>query len=238
MKKSINLLLLLVGSLSVIAQESQSVSDYIKILGYGVGNQTKETEISFEEAKKRELHCVPAQFTACGLILGNGKTLDKVTAKYDFKEHILLIDHEGKVLVAAPNMISEIQFKSRFENEYGNIKLINVSQLGRTFGRRGFYEVLTEENDNRLVCHRELEVVKPSYNETLDIGDRDSTYLTNKDYLVFYNQKAYKLGNFKSKTLSQFDEKEGDLKAYIKKEKLKFKEEEDLIRFAKYLWSL
>ncbi|MEO9853540.1 MAG: hypothetical protein ABJE80_17620 [Reichenbachiella sp.] len=234
MKFTVGLLVVLTFFYPSIGQESRSIDDWLKVLSYGVGNQTNATELSDEEVLARNDYCLPQEFVSCSLLLGNETVLEKISAKYDYRGNIVLINHNDKNLIAAPNMIKEIKFSYQ-QKEF---KLINVTQMGRSFGRKGFYEVLLEDEENKLVSHRFVETFLPSYNATVDAGVKDTIYSEKKEFLIFDSQKLYPLENFKSKTLGQFDEKANPLKAYIKKEKLKFKEEEDLKRFAQFLWSL
>lgn len=234
MKFATSLFIVLVLCFPSAGQESKSIDQWLKILSYGVGNQTNATELSDKEVQARSELCLPQDFASCQLLLGNNVVLEEINAKYDFREHIVLIRREGKTLIAAPNMIKEIKFSEQNKG----YKLINVTQLGRNFGRKGFYQVLLEQGGNKLVCHRDTETFMPSYNSTLDTGVKDTIRSARKDFLIFTNQKLYPLENFKSKTLGLFEAKASSLKAYIKKEKLKFKEEEDLKKFAQFLWSL
>lgn len=214
-----------------MAQEEDAVDQTIKLLAYGIGNESKETELTSEQLENRKDQCFPQQFAACEMLLSNDSKLESISAKYDFKEHVVLISHKGKIMVAAPNMIRQLNFTDT------KTQLINVSEMGRTYGRKGFYEVLASKGKDKLLCYRYIETFLPNFNEAMHVGSKDTTYVDKKQFFIYKNQKGYSLENFKPKTLDQFDESK-TLKGYIKKEKLKFKDEEDLKKFAQYYWSL
>jgi len=232
------LLLFSILTRPTLSQESSS-QDWMKVLSYGVGNQTDQTEISLDEAAKRSKQCFPEQFSTANLILSNGSTIEHLNVKYDYKEKILLIKQENTVLIGAPNVISSITFQR--SDIY---PLINVNQLGRSFGRQGFYASILEKNSNHLLKYTTLKaknVTKPNNSGQVDLykaPEKELEYFMQVDFLIAKNQRLYLIENFKSKSLDQFDEHASLLKSYVKEEKLKFRNEEDLRKFAEYLWSL
>ncbi|MEO9964955.1 MAG: hypothetical protein ABJF11_04155 [Reichenbachiella sp.] len=234
MRTIISLCILLFSSSQILAQENQAIDEWIKVLSYGVGNQSRETELTPSEVQARASQCFPAEFVKSTLLLSNDASCNDVPIMYDYREQVLLVSHRDKIHVAAPNMIKQIEFS----DGDSKIKLINVSELGRSYGRKGFYEIILEDEENRLVRYRGIETIMPSYNATVDAGTKDTTYIEKKEFLIFNSQKGILIENFKSKTLEQFDSDVDELKRYVKNEKLKFKKEEDLKKLALYYWSL
>lgn len=225
-------------SLSVFSQED-TTQDWMKVLRYGAGNQTGETEITPEQAEQRSTQCLPEQFTNANLTLSNGSYIENVWVKFDYKEKVLLIMQDKSVIVGAPNIIDRVDF---LDSEFD--PLLNVSQPGRAFGRQGFYSVLLQQDQNYLLKYITLEEKKPTGNtmletaELYDVPDEEPEYFKAEELLISKNRKLYLLDNFKSKSLSQFDELQGALKSFVKQEKLKTKNDEDLKKFAMYFWSL
>ena len=225
-------------SLPTLGQDDNS-KDWIKVLSYGVGNHTQETEITLEQAEQRSSQCLPQQFSNANLTLSNSSNIKNVWVKFDYKEKILLVRQEDKVLVGAPNIVKLVMFHDSSINP-----LINVGQLGRSYGRTGFYSVLLNEEDNYLVKYLSFEqkdkIANATINKTevFDATKEESDFIKNEEILISKNQKVYQLDNLKAKTLSQFDIKQDQLQAFIKENKLKYKNEDDLKKFALYYWSL
>ena len=231
-------LLFICLSYTTLAQEDSS-QDWIKVLSYGTSNQTDQKKISLEEAKQRQEQCIPSSFSNANLILSNQALVENVVVKYDFKEQVLLVRQDNYVLVGAPNMVKRIQFEN---SQFG--ELINVQELGRSYDRRGFYSVLTNSSNDYLVRYNRFEKKKVMPNSSVTTTDvyepleEEPEFFINEEILITKNGELFVLENLKSKSLSQFNILSNSLKAYIKKEKLKFKNEDDLRKFATYLWSL
>ncbi|WP_139793747.1 hypothetical protein [Reichenbachiella faecimaris] len=211
----------------------------MKVLSYGVGNQTDQNELSIEEANQRGDQCIPAHFANANLILSNNAIIEKVSVKYDYKEKVLLVQKNNKVTIGAPNIVKSVQFLNPELDQ-----LINVGQLGRSYGRQGFYTVLANTGDNYLVSYQSIEEKNQSKNEVMPSTEifgapkDEPVMIQREDFLISENQKLYVLENFKSKALSQFGDRADLLKSYVKQEKLKFKNVDDLKKFAQYLWTL
>ncbi|WP_420579953.1 hypothetical protein [Reichenbachiella sp.] len=236
--KTAYLFLLICLSYSTFAQEGSS-NDWIKVLSYGASNQSEQKKISFEEAKQRHEQCTPSEFANASITLSNQTIAENVVVKYDFKEKVLLVRREDYVLVGAPNMVRRIEFENPQFKE-----LINVMELGRSYGRRGFYSVLTHNNKDYLVKYHTFEQKKVMPNSSVTTTEvykpleEEPEYFVNEEILLTRNQELFVLENFKPKTISKFDELANNLKKYVKEEKLKFKNESDITKFATYLWSL
>jgi len=224
-------------NLSAFGQKSPS-QDWIKVLSYGVGNQSDEKKISLEEAAQRTEQCIPTDFTYANLILSNNDTIENVLIKYDFNEIVLLIRMDNHVVVGAPNVVRRIQFQNS-----ETLELINVQELGRSYGRRGFYSVLLKRSDSYLLKYESFEQREAMPNSSVSSTDvyapqeEEPEFSSKEEILISKDQELFVLENFKSKTLLKFDQQSA-LKTYIKTEKLKFKNEEDLKKFANYFWSL
>lgn len=239
MKAAYSFLLFICYNFSSLAQEV-TPQDLIKVLGYGVGNSTDQTTLSLQEVQNRSDQCIPEVFTKADITLSNKNTLEEINIKYDFKEHILIIDQNDKIYVAAANMIDTVVFQDhpKFKT------FINVNQIGRAYDRRGFYEVLINVGNSFLLKYRSIDrkVLSDNRNmtglETMGTTVADTTYTHRLEYLIYDKHSLYLLQNFKSKSLEELNKPTELLKAYIKKEKLKFKNEEDLKKFANYYWSL
>lgn len=225
-------------SISGFAQEG-STQDWIKVLSYGVGNRTEEKQISAEEAFQRNDQCFPSEFAVANLTLSNNEQVENVVIKYDYKEKVLLVQRDDKVIIGAPNIVRKIQFQNPEIDD-----LVNVQELGRSYGRRGFYSVLSSQDGNYLLKYQTFEQKKQlqsssvTTTEVYEVQDAAPEFINKEEFYITKEQQLFVLENFKSKTLSQFGQYANSLKTFIKNEKLKFKNEEDLKIFASYLWSI
>ena len=224
--------------ITVQAQESEP--SWLKILGYGIGNQSAKITLSQNEVQDRKAQCIPESFSIAQVTLNNGDIIPKVKIKYDFKDHILIIEERDTFYVAASNLIEQIDFL----NHPNYNQLINVRFLGRSFDRRGFYDVLYQKENGYFLKYQSIDSKIRDENrnltglETLGNTISDTTIINRLEYYIYDDRRIFELSNFKSKTLESLNKPDSNLKNYIKEEKLKFKEEEDLIQFARYYFEI
>ncbi|MEP2025715.1 MAG: hypothetical protein ABJH98_04025 [Reichenbachiella sp.] len=216
--------------------------DWIKVLSYGVGNKTDQNVLSIEEANSRINQCTPPDFAYANLLLGNDSLVEQVIVKYDYKEKVLLIRHENQIIVGAPNMVKRVQFSDSSINE-----LINVSELGRSYGRRGFYSIILEEGGNFLLKYYAIEGKenrKEGNQATLqsisvfEKKEVEIIFTRIEEYLIMKENELFVLENLKSKSLAKLGNQSEKLKSYVKENKIKYKNENDLKSFTEYFWSL
>lgn len=219
--------------------QQDAQEDWLKVLSYGIGIDAKEKEITPEEASNRSLHCLPQQFSSASISLSNGTDAENVLVKFDYKEQVLLVQHGESITVGAPNIVDRIDF---YDEKL--LSLLNVNQPGKAYGRKGFYLVLAEQGQNYLLIYKTLKEKAPTGNSipesaTLYHGqEQEPEYIKVEEMLITKNQKMYVLNNFKVKAIAQLTDQSEQLQTFIKENKLKYKNEDDLKKFALYYWSL
>lgn len=101
----------------------------------------------------------------------------------------------------------------------------------------GFYQVL-DEGKFQLLKYTRIEITKPTYNASLEVGDRNA-YLNKKE--AFYG--AYQMEVFKMKSKKDFmkfvsTENMQKVESFIKENKTDFKKETDLVNLFRFVNSI
>jgi hypothetical protein len=101
----------------------------------------------------------------------------------------------------------------------------------------GFLQLLCDGEFQLLKLTR-AEIVKPSYNPSLEVGDRDA-YIVKKETL-YYSLPDKRISKVKGKSeiLSLLGERKDLVKSFITSNRLGFKNEEDLIKIFSHYNSL
>jgi hypothetical protein len=102
-----------------------------------------------------------------------------------------------------------------------------------------YFSVVSEERTFDLYKKAEVTYTPPVPARTSYDRDRPAQFiLENTFYLVSKSGVFFELPNSKSKIIKVMSKKEAEIKSYIKKTKLDFKNEKDLVKLVKYYNSL
>lgn len=101
----------------------------------------------------------------------------------------------------------------------------------------GIFEVIIDGN-MKLLAKPELDLIKPSYNVQLDVGDKDRKYVKSAAYYLAKNERLFRVENKNKHNFNLFGEHSNDIKKFVADHKLKFKREEDLTKIVEYYNSL
>jgi hypothetical protein len=158
----------------------------------------------------------------------------KTPARYDILNDELEIKTTGGVMILPSKLVDSYAIAKsgdsiRFVN-LANYKFENTVLVG-------FMEILSD-GKIQLLKQTKTEIVKPSYNPSLEVGDRDM-YIVKKTTL-FYSLPDKKIVKVKGKseTMSLFGQEASNIKTFATSNSLSFKNEEDLKKLFAYYNSL
>lgn len=102
-----------------------------------------------------------------------------------------------------------------------------------------YFRIVSEETNFDLYQKSEVSFKSPFYARTTYERDRPASFdQEHTYYIVDKAGKFYELPDSKSKIIKVMSKKEKEVKSFIKKNKLNFKEEKDLLKLVKYYNSL
>lgn len=116
-------------------------------------------------------------------------------------------------------------------------KFINIegSPIFHASGMDGFVEVLRDSPRIKLYRRYEVEILKANYNVALNTGNKNDTAKLKMKYLIFYNNRLHEFSGKRKELAAVFGEDAGSAEKFIKKEKLKFKQEEDYRKLVEFV---
>ncbi len=151
----------------------------------------------------------------------------KTPSRYDVLNNELEIKTTAGVMVLPTKLVADFAV---YKNQRDSICFVNSAAYK--------FEEAPFEGFLQLVCDGEIqllkltraEIVKPSYNPSLEVGDRDA-YIVKK-VTLYYSLTDKKISKIKGKSemLSLFGERKELLKSFMTSNRLGFKNEDDLIK--------
>ncbi len=157
--------------------------------------------------------------------------LIETPSRYDVLNNELEIRTTGGVMVLASRLVEKftllrsrkdtVVFVNSADYKYDDTQLI------------GFLQLLCD-GKIQLLKQTRAEIVKPSYNPSLEVGDRDS-HIVKKETL-FYSLKGGEISKLKGKSeiLTLFGDKKDLIKSFVSSNKLGFKSELDISKIFTY----
>ncbi len=154
----------------------------------------------------------------------------KTPSRYDVLNNELEIKTTGDVMILPSNLVEKYSFQGK---QRDSVYFVNSAAYKFEEPFDGFLQLLCDGEIQLLKLTR-AEIVKPSYNPSLEVGDRDA-YIVKKEtlYYSFPDRRISKVKG-KSEMLGLFGERKELIKSFISSNRLGFKNEEDLIKIFSY----
>ncbi|MTI32197.1 hypothetical protein [Xanthovirga aplysinae] len=168
--------------------------------------------------------------------LVNGQSIPEHLLKYDIKRQEIDILVNNKVKVVPVKMVKSIEWQNPLELKkevFLNCKEFNFQDKKPI----GLVKVLVN-GKNRLFSFNELELIRSNYNAALDAGEKADKWVKKEKIFAEINGKVKPLSKSSKKNLPLFGDKKTEMKNFLKKNKLGFKKENDLIKIFEYYNSI
>lgn len=165
------------------------------------------------------------------VILRDGKELEGILLKYDIANEIVETNDGGKKQAYKGEDVSAFHLLNMYTGQLSEFKKCRGYELDDT-ELVGFFEVILNDEVS-FFAHPTIHVKEPDYVEGLDVGSRDYKIKKVEDYYLAFNKKLVELK--KSKNTRALKNDIPGLKAFVKTNKLSFKNRNDLIAIAKYI---
>lgn len=159
--------------------------------------------------------------------LSQGKLAESVILNYDVLHHMLSVQVEGKEYSLNPVAIDSIKVLNTpwvlvnpiiFEEVYSDVLLLRIYQSAHT----------------SMFRKTTVEVIKPNYNEILNVGSRNFQINQDFTYLIKHHQtNQIKEFNGKRKELKEW-EHGSKILSFVKQQHLDLKNETDLVKIVEY----
>jgi hypothetical protein len=172
------------------------------------------------------------------IFLKNGKKILNYPVKMDLYNAILEVKGKDMVRICAFELIDQLRLYDPFEND----TLLFV-QAGRyTFANEtplsGLFQIIYR-GKSMVFVYPFAEIHEATYVPAVDIGSRNDKIVIHRNYYFLGNEgRVVELAHSRKGNLQFFGDKAMEMKSYIKKNGLKFTDEDDLAAIFSYYDSL
>lgn len=169
------------------------------------------------------------------ITITENKVVENYLINYDLEKDELLIKTDEDVRVLRGYRVQSFDIsqgdgiKRHFINSSNH--LLDGTPL------TGFLEVLVND-DVMLFSKTKISIKAPSYNIQIDYGKRADEILKVESFYIAEDENIMLIGKSKKKSLSLFGDQTNTIDNFMKKNKLKFKSKEDLIKIVEYYNSI
>jgi hypothetical protein len=166
------------------------------------------------------------------IMKGNAPRLE-TPSRYDILNREFEVKTTGGVRVLNGEMVN--YFKLLRNND--SVSYVNASNYKLDGSALlGFLEILSPGKIQLLIFSK-LDIIKPSYNPSLEVGDKNS-YVKRKETIYYSrNSELFKMGG-KKEILGLFGEEKSKVEAYVESNNLNYKKTESLKKIFDFYNSL
>lgn len=153
---------------------------------------------------------------------------------------VLYVDNKTYQLNNINFNVETNSFESRLKKDqlfsYGKSSIDSVSINNHLFKKIGssFYEVLYENGDNKFLKKHDVRYTRGE-DKRLSGPKGETTVSLNYKYLIVSKEDFNKIELNKNSIIKLYESDEDKLKSFVKKERLSYKKEEDIIKIIDYM---
>ncbi|MCU0339428.1 MAG: hypothetical protein MUE30_06065 [Spirosomaceae bacterium] len=164
-----------------------------------------------------------------------GDSISNVPLRYDLysQELEIKVDNSAEVRVIGSDMLAMFTTNTPVPRMY-----LNTREFKSEDELKGFVEVVKMGARLSLFEYPKLTIIKPTYNEALSSGSRDTKITKTPQYYYLRGRTLFKLGTSKKKILEAMPDRADDVEKFIKANDFDLKSRAALIQIVDYYNSL
>lgn len=170
--------------------------------------------------------------------LKNGSIIRNFPVKLDVHNRMLEVKGPDMVRVCAFDRIGALDLKQPSSGDTLHFLPTGDYAAGGDAAQEGLFRVLYSGR-TMVVAHPYTEIIKATYVPTVDVGSKsDKLVMHNDYYFIDAGGRYWPVSKRAGKNMAYFGDRSDQLEEFIKENKLKFSQEEDLVRIFRYFDSL
>lgn len=160
--------------------------------------------------------------------------IENLPIRYDLGNQTLEIKYEGEVKICPLDRIQNFSYLNVESNLFKYFNTSEVNNIGFDLPK-GICRILMNDNNLTLIKYIYTEKIEGNYNLALSMGDPNHKIVKKETPYAIVDETVYEVKNSFNRNSDIFGNKSAQVKAFVKKNRLKFKSETDLIEiFAHY----
>lgn len=162
--------------------------------------------------------------------------VEDVPIRYNMDNQTLEIKYEGEVKICPLERLHSFAYLNFKGSQFKYYNTSEVNNIGFDIPK-GICRVIVDDKI-KLLQYVYLETIKSDYNVALATGDPNHKLVKKEKPYVIVDDKVYEVKNSFNRNSDIFGNKSDQIKAFMKKKNLKFKDESDLTQIFEYFNSL
>ncbi len=171
------------------------------------------------------------------VILNDSSYINGIKAKYNFYTKSVEVLYNDTVSLINLSKLDKLVFLENGKQKVFVNSLEYIAQYPEFIGC-DLVQVLADGKRAKLLAKLTLEMVEANYNTALDAGETSDTYYVKYTYYILNNGKLYKIKKNKSSVLYALKDQQDRVKIFIKQNKLKMKNADDIAKVVKFYNSI
>lgn len=219
---------------SQAAQLNTPVGKYVPVY---INFSRQTTNIPMQKTEPKGSVYLADDFYKAKIILKDSSYIEDIIANYNFYSNYIEIIKNDTIKILNLNKVDWIILdKKGDERIYANGA--NIMLEYPEIGKCNIVEVLSNGTKAVLFDKMYMEILQANYNAAVDAGETSDTYVLKHEYFILKNNELIKIKKTKGSILSVLSDQEDALKTYIKQNKLKMKEPQDMAKVIDYYNSI
>ncbi len=153
--------------------------------------------------------------------------------RYDLQHQNLEIKVDGQIKVCVVSILDEFYFIGKSTTLNSHFISLNNIENSFIIGHKGIVKILVDDKV-KLYKNYFLETQKANYSPTTDTGSRNNKIIKKSSYYLDDNNTIVKLSTSLKKSKAVFGTYFSKVEKYAKKNKLKLKNEQEMIALVNY----
>ena len=170
--------------------------------------------------------------------LKNGQILEDKRLMYDIQNEIIELNIDKSIYIVTTREVSEFAwFDERMNEDYKFVSSDKFTFDENKVKIKTFCRVL-EEGEIGLISLKESKLVKANYNQVLDVGEKADKIVQETSFYYLKYGQAILIPKSKKKFLELFEDKQAEIKKYMKSNNFNHTSVIGLVRTVQYYKSL
>jgi len=171
------------------------------------------------------------------ITLNSGEVIETYPIKYDLKTQRLEIKNDIDIKILDIELVKKLEWLNEFSQKEIYVNCSEFKDLLTEKEAQGFYEVIAKGKIT-LLKKTNLILQPSNYNEALNVGCKEDTYIKEDKYYVKSDNKIEKINPKRKSVLKLFVDKAEQVDLFAKENNLEFKDENQLGKIFEYYNSL
>lgn len=168
------------------------------------------------------------------IFLKNGQVLESKPLMYDVRNQILELKFNNSIYVITTIKVARFEWFDKLRQDTVSFVSSKNYDFSDFKGKISSFSRVLIGGNVGLISMTKSKLIKANYNVVLDVGEKGDKIVQETAFFLIKNEKAHLIPSSKKKVADLFEGVEGEMKKYIKSQKLAVNNQSGLIDIVTY----